>query len=382
MKNGAILAVVDDIKFDNKDRYFVVENSLKALQELAHHHRKMFSIPVIGITGSNGKTTTKELIAKVLSSNFNISYTKGNLNNHIGVPLSLLEINAETELAIVEMGANHIGEISKLCQIAQPDIGIITNIGKAHIEGFGSYEGVIKAKSELYQFIKSKQAEVLVNADDELLMQLSEGLNKFTYGISSANFEAKLLSTSPFLTIKWAYKGQELVCKSHLYGQYNFYNILAAIAAGLKFKLSPDQINHAIEQYKPDNNRSQQVKTESNRIILDAYNANPVSMREAILSFKEFNPENPWLILGDMFELGHISLKEHQVIIDLLKEESFKKVLLVGKDFYRLKGTHSFISIETTEEAMNYLSTNTIRNASILIKGSRGMELELLLKYL
>jgi len=382
LKNGAILAVIDDKNFDKGDQYFLVEDALTALQDIARHHRKQNPIPVIGITGSNGKTTTKELVASVLQTTYNISYTQGNLNNHIGVPLSLLQIKNSTDLTIIEMGANHIGEINQLCEIAQPDIGIITNIGKAHIEGFGSFEGVIKAKSELYKFIQSKQAEVIVNGDDELLMQLSDELNRFTYGISNADLEAKLLSSTPFLSIKWSFKRQEFVCRTQLYGQYNFYNILAAIAVGLRFDISPDKINQAIELYKPDNNRSQQLKTESNQIILDAYNANPVSMKEAILSFKEFNPENPWLILGDMFELGHISLNEHQLVIDLLKKESFKKVLLVGNDFYQLKNTHSFISFETTEEAMDYLAENTVRNASILIKGSRGMQLESLVKNL
>ncbi len=382
LKKGAKLAVIDDKKFYKGDQSFLVEDTLTALQELACHHRKQNPIQVIGITGSNGKTTTKELVAAVLRTTYNISYTQGNLNNHIGVPLSLLEIRNSTELAIIEMGANHIGEISQLCQIAQPDIGIITNIGKAHIEGFGSFEGVIKAKGELYKFIQSKQNEVIVNADDKLLMQLSNGLNRFTYGISQADLEAKLVRTTPYLNIKWSFKEQEFVCRTGMYGQYNFYNILAAIALGLRFDISPDKINKAIELYKPDNNRSQQLKTESNQIIMDAYNANPVSMKEAILSFKEFNPENPWLILGDMFELGHISLNEHQLIIDLLKEESFEKVLLVGNDFYQLKDTNSFISFETTEEAMDYLAENTIRDASILIKGSRGMQLESLVKSL
>jgi len=382
LKNGAILAVIDDKNFDKGDQYFLVEDALTALQDIARHHRKQNPIPVIGITGSNGKTTTKELVASVLRTTYNISYTQGNLNNHIGVPLSLLQIKNSTELAIIEMGANHIGEISQLCQIAQPDIGIITNIGKAHIEGFGSLEGVIKAKGELYKFIQSKQNDVIVNADDELLMQLSDGLNRFTYGISQADLEATLVRTTPFLNIKWSFKKQDFICKSRLYGQYNFYNILAAIAVGLRFDISPDKINQAIELYKPDNNRSQQLKTESNQIVLDAYNANPASMKEAILSFKEFNPENPWLILGDMFELGHISLNEHQLVIDLLKKESFEKVLLVGNDFYQLKNTHSFISFETTEEAMDYLAENTIRDASILIKGSRGMELEKLIEVL
>jgi UDP-N-acetylmuramoyl-tripeptide--D-alanyl-D-alanine ligase len=275
------------------------------------------------------------------------------------------------------MGANHIGEIKQLCEIAQPDYGIITNIGKAHIEGFGSYEGVIRAKSEMYDYIASKNSELIVNSDDELLMTLSNGTSRFTYGKSKqADLKARILSAKPYVKIGWSFNGQHHICNSQLFGKFNFYNMLTAIAVGLKFNVPAEQINEAIEQYKPANNRSQQIKTKTNEVILDAYNANPVSMREAILSFKAYAPSNPWIILGDMFELGHISLNEHKNIVDLLIKESFKNVILAGKDFHSLKDTHPFKSFERTDEVIKYLKSNPISQATLLIKGSRGMALE------
>lgn len=381
IEKGAALAVIDDKEFERGDKYFLVNNTLDALQKLALHHRNQLSLPLIAITGSNGKTTTKELIASVLSTAYNISYTLGNLNNHIGVPLSLLNLRKSSDIAIIEMGANHVGEIKQLCLLANPDFGIITNIGKAHIEGFGSFGGVIKAKSELYDFIKSNQGELFVNADDELLMDLSGEIKRTTYGtFKIADITAQVKSNAPFLQIKWLYESEEYVCNTQLYGKYNLSNILAAIAVGLKFNVSPNKIKEGIESYLPENNRSQQIKTDTNHIILDAYNANPVSMKEAILSFKEFNPEKPWLILGDMFELGYISLDEHKNIIDLLINESFTNVILVGKDFFQFKGKHPFWSFENTEDAKKSLKSNPITNASVLIKGSRGMALEKLLE--
>lgn len=383
IEKGAVLAVIDNKEFNKGDNYFLVNDTLKALQELASHHRNQLSLPLIAITGSNGKTTTKELIASVLSSTFNISYTHGNLNNHIGVPLSILSICKSTDIAIIEMGANHIGEINQLCLIANPDFGLITNIGKAHIEGFGSFEGVIEAKSELYKFIKLKQSQLFVNADDNLLMDLSNEINRITYGTSNdANLTAQIISSYPHLKISWSFEGNEYLCNTKLYGRYNFSNILASIAVALKFDISPDKINQGIESYLPENNRSQQIKTKTNNIILDAYNANPVSMNEAIISFREFKPENPFIILGDMFELGHISHKEHKKIIDLLISESFTNVILIGKDFIQFDGSHPYRSYEDTKDAKEFLKSNPITNANVLIKGSRGMALEELLKEL
>ncbi len=379
---GARLAVIDDERYKEDDRFFMVDNTLQALQNLALQHRINNPVPVLGITGSNGKTTTKELIAEVLGTRLNIVATEGNLNNHIGLPLTLLKIRKDTELAVVEMGANHPGEIKTLCNIARPDVGLITNIGKAHLEGFGNIEGIVAEKNKLYQYIKRHSGTLIVNADDKLLMSLSKGISRFTYGQSGAGLNGKILKSTPGLTISWRYGHQENICHTHLFGRYNFYNILAAIATGLYFKIPTIQINKAIGRFVPDNNRSQRIETAKNRIILDAYNANPVSMSEALRSFSEYGPANPWLILGDMFELGKTSLAEHENMIRLIEELGFKNVILVGSDFYRLKGKSSFTTLASTEEAAGYLKSLSIKNADILVKGSRGMQLEKLLTFL
>lgn len=383
LKNGARFAVIDDKTFVKGEQYLLVDNSLTALQELAQYHRKQLPIPVIGITGSNGKTTTKELVASVFQTTYNINYTPGNLNNHIGVPLSILQINNSTELAVIEMGANHQGEIAELCKISQPDTGIITNIGKAHIEGFGSFEGVVKAKSELYEYIKLSGGELIVNHDDELLMQLSEGINRFTFGTTNeADLCTRILSATPFLEISFSLNNQVYQCKSNLIGRYNLVNISVAIATALRFHIPPEKIIEGIESYYPENNRSQLIETGDNRIIMDAYNANPVSMKEAISSFEELNPLNPYLILGDMFELGHISNEEHKNILETLASSSFKNVLLVGKDFYQFRDRYAFVFFQETKEVADHLGKEPIKSATILVKGSRGMMLEKLLKYL
>lgn len=383
IENGAKIAVIDDPSFMEGDQYFVVDDCLQALQELAIYHRKQHMIPLVAITGSNGKTTTKELIASVLETTHNIIFTKGNLNNHIGVPLSVLEIDDSTEIAIIEMGANHIGEIQNLCEIAQPDFGIITNIGKAHIEGFGSFEGVIQAKSELYDYINSKQGILFVNNDDDLLVKLADGTSQIHYGTNDkASLSGKLVSTQPVIELKWKYRDKEYRCTSNLYGSYNFYNIITAIAVGLKFNVNPKNINDGIRTYIPENNRSQRIKTTDNQIYLDAYNANPSSMEAAILNFIEQKAEHPWMILGDMFELGHISYYEHKRIIDLLKQLSISNVIFIGEEFYRLKEEHPFLFFKDTKSVKDYLSKNKIENSTILIKGSRGMELEQLVELL
>jgi len=382
LDNGAILAVIDQKEHDLGDGYFLVKDSLKTLQELAGLHRSKMKCQVIGITGSNGKTTTKELIASVLSTERKINFTKGNLNNHIGVPLTILSIESDTEIAIVEMGANHKGEIALLCDIAQPEFGIITNIGKAHLEGFGSFDGVIEAKSELYDFLKSSNGTVFVNQNDSLLMDLSKKIKRTTYGSNSKLFKAEIKKSKPFLNINWEYKNHNYLCRTKLFGQYNADNIYAAIATGLYFGISPENINTAIANYQPDNNRSQLLKTEINLLILDAYNANPVSMSKAIENFIDYQPNNPWLILGDMFELGETSLEEHEKIIDILKESPFENVLLVGKDFFRIRSNNSFVSFSNLQDADKYIAKHPIKNAEILVKGSRGIELEKLLKYL
>lgn len=382
IQKGALFAVIDNKNNKKDNRFLLVNNTLIALQELASYHRDFFNIPIIAITGSNGKTTTKELIGAVLGQSYKISLTEGNFNNHIGVPLTLLKINERTEMAVVEIGANHRGEIEHLCSLAKPSAGIITNVGKAHIEGFGSIEGVIQAKSELYKYIHSIHGELIVNADDQLLMKLSEGIKRFTYGSKKADVTAQIKSTLPTISFEWKTGGSSFICKSNLYGKYNLSNMLAAIAFGIRFGVPAHKINLAIESYIPENSRSQLLKSDQNTIILDAYNANPVSMTEAIKSFAEFKGENPWLIIGDMFELGPIAVEEHKKIIELLNSEHFSNVLLVGKEFFRLRNSNNFLCFETTEEVKKHLEKDRIEKATILIKGSRGMKLEKLLGFL
>ncbi len=382
LKKGAALAVIDQKEYDKGKGYFLVENALETLQELARTHRSKIKARIIGITGTNGKTTTKELVSSVLSTEKRVISTQGNLNNHIGVPLTILSITSDTEVAVVEMGANHIGEIALLCSIARPDIGMITNIGKAHLEGFGSLEGVVKAKSELYQFLRANHGIAFVNNGDLLLMKLSEGIKRITYGFRSEQFTSAIEKTKPFLSLQWTHNEQTYLCPTNLVGSYNADNIHAAIAVGIYFEISPQHINEAITRYQPDNNRSQLINSETNLIIMDAYNANPVSMTNAIENFIEFQPENPWLILGDMFELGEASLTEHQKIIELLEKSGFENIILVGKDFHALHRKHPYISFADLLGAEEYLTANPIRNAQILIKGSRGMQLEKLLKYM
>ena len=381
LKKGAQLCVIDDPAYLIEGKFMLVSNVLSTLQELAKYHRRKSSATVLAITGSNGKTTTKELISCVLISSTDIISTQGNYNNHIGVPLTLLNIEPSTKIAVVEMGANHIGEIEKLCELAEPDVGIITNIGKAHLEGFVSFEGVIRAKNELFNYLKNNNGKAIVNSDDALLTKLSKDLPQFTYGTNNANVVGEIIEYIPNVKFSWGMDESIVECNSQLYGKYNFYNIMAAIATGLFFSIPAEKINKAIESFVPENNRSQQIKTKENSVILDAYNANPTSMNEAIISFAEFNFKNPWLILGDMFELGEYSLPEHQKIVNEVSAAGFENVAIIGIDFYNTKD-HIFLKFKTTNEALIYLSTNRIKNANILIKGSRGMKLEKLLDIL
>jgi len=381
LNKGAILCVIDDPSYNTNEKCFIVSDVLATLQDLASYHRKESAVEVFAITGTNGKTTTKELASSVLSSHIDIISTRGNFNNHIGVPLTLLNIKPSTKIAIIEMGANHIGEIERLCEIAKPDFGLITNIGKAHLEGFGSFDGVIIAKNELYNYISDNNGKVIVNKEDNLLTKLSKNIPQLTYGKNNADVEGEIIESKPYLNIRWANTEKTNVCISHLYGKYNFDNIMAAIAVGLFFKVPKEKINAAIEGYIPENNRSQHIKTKNNSVILDAYNANPTSMNGAIESFTEHNLKNPWLILGDMFELGEYSMAEHQQIIELLNEKSHYSVILIGENFYHTQG-HSFTKFRTTEDAYEYLRSNRITDASILVKGSRGMKLESLLELL
>ena len=380
IEKGALLAVIDDPAFQTGSHTVLVDNVLETLQRLALHHRKQINIPVIGITGTNGKTTTKELIASILSSTYNTVATKGNLNNHIGVPLTLLQINKNTEIAVIEMGANHPGEIKTLCNLTLPTHGLITNIGKAHLEGFGNFEGVKQTKEELYDFLEKNKQHAFVNANDSLLVDLSNNIDRVTYGTNRADVTGKIIKHTPFVSVEVTLPNKSFTINSKLYGSYNFPNIMAAIAVGNYFSVSANDIRKSIEKYIPDNNRSQQIKTEHNKLILDAYNANPVSMSNAITSFKEAHFNNAMLILGDMFELGNASKEEHQKIVDLLVEKSFKNILLAGRAFYRTN--HPFIAFETTEQIAKYLQQNPLSDNTILIKGSRGMHLETLVRYL
>lgn len=375
---GAKVAVIDNPEYAN-EHTILVENSLKTLQALATYHRQHLNIPVIALTGSNGKTTTKELINAVLSSQFNTYATKGNLNNHLGVPLTLLSMNNQTEIAIVEMGANHHKEIASLCEIAQPDYGYITNFGKAHLEGFGSVEGVVKAKSELYDYLRGNKKVAFINHDDPKQIKQSEGIKSFTFS-SENNTDVTITfeSASPFVSARC----NNIIINSNLIGNYNFSNIAAAITIGTYFKIDIDKISHAINNYTPSNNRSQIIKKNNNTIILDAYNANPTSMKAALESFEKLNlnHSNSAIFLGDMFELGNDSSKEHQAIVNILEQINSNTIVLFGEHFHNTKVSNKIKTFKSIELAEDILKD--IKDAKILIKGSRGMALERLLNYL
>ena len=363
---GASFAVVDNKAYCLNENYILVDDVLSCLQELSKYHRKQLNCPVLGITGTNGKTTTKELITAVIEKKFRTVATKGNYNNHIGVPLTLLRAKLDTEFLIVEMGANHIHEIEFLCGLAQIDFGIITNIGKAHLEGFGSVEGVIKAKKELYEHIDINDGTLFVNANDKLLKSISENTDRILYNINEQE-----QSNSPFAKV--IYNGS--LISSQLIGDYNRTNILAACEIGRYFGVSLEKTKEAIESYTPSNNRSQLLETNRNTIVLDAYNANPSSMTEAIKAFQKVNHKKKLLILGDMLELGENSLVEHQSIIDELSQDN-QKVILVGQEFNKCQ--HNFVHFFNSEDALVWIEENQIEDMFILLKGSRGIKLEIL----
>ena len=375
--NIAACVIADRKDLPQHERLFIVDDSLTALQELAKLHRERCNTPIIGITGTNGKTTTKELVASVLSQKYNIIYTQGNFNNHLGVPLTLLQIKPETEIAVVEMGANHPKEIELLCSLAQPNFGIITNIGKAHIEGFGSFEGVVKTKNELYDYLKNTNGKVFLNNDNPLLKELAHDLTSVSYGKDdSANYNAAILSSNPYLSIKW--NGIEI--NTNLVGDYNFENVMAAITVGCYFNIEQELIIKALENYSPTNNRSQFIKTEKNEVVMDAYNANPVSMTNSVRNFRNISDENHLLILGDMKELGDESLNEHQEILNLVKELGFNNVILVGSEFNKINS--GFISFLNVEELISHINNNEIHGKKILIKGSHSIHLEKIINLL
>lgn len=377
LNNGAAAAIVDEDISGSEKRLIRVGNVLKTLQNLAKFHRKQLGLKVIGITGTNGKTTTKELIQCVLKRKYNSYATSGNLNNHIGVPLTLLSLTKEHEIAVVEMGANHIDEIAELCNIALPDFGIITNIGKAHLEGFGGFEGVIKAKTELYNYIRDTGGKIFINQDNELLLVHANGIETISYGTKEpVDCLGEIIADFPFLEIKCKMEGFSVNIKSQLMGRYNFENIMAAACVGNYFKVPLPDIQLAIENYQPSNNRSQIIHTRNNMLILDAYNANPSSMRVAIENFAMGNFENKVLILGDMAELGAESPKEHASILEFVKSNTFNHVILIGSEFKKANQTFGFTAMNDKDQLEDFLKEINFQNATVLIKGSRRMQLE------
>jgi len=386
MESGAVLAVVDDENLPENSAFYKVNNALETIQLLANYHRKQFSIPIIGITGSNGKTTTKELISAVLSTHYPTHFTKGNLNNHIGVPLTLLSMPQHTEIAVIEMGANHQGEINNLCHIAEPTHGVITNIGKAHLEGFGGVEGVKKGKSELFRYLKD--GCIFLNQMDDVLVNLSiENRKKIIYTLSdnpdpnNAPYEIKNLPTQEFLKVAFlSENGVYLIAQTNLTGHYNLGNIMAAIAIGKYFKVPGHKIKMALENYIPSQNRSQYVEFKGAKIILDAYNANPSSMEAALNNLIAINHPFKIAVLGDMFELGDEAPLEHLKIADIADNEKIQQVVLIGKNFEAAAKNKNWRHFETALEANEYFKSLPFFNSLILIKGSRGMKLESLLE--
>lgn len=375
---GACHVIVDNPEYFNaQEEMTLVENSIDYLQELANFHRKQFEIPVIGITGSNGKTTSKELINAVLSKKYNVLATEGNLNNHLGVPFTLLRMNDQHELAIIEMGANKFGDIKELSEIAEPNYGIITNIGKAHLEGFMNFEGVLKTKTELYRFVESIEGKLFINAEDPVLMENApKSVELIKFGKNSENIEGELVKLTPFIEMKWSLGDYSSpILKTNLVGKYNFTNYLGAIAIGTHFGVSADLINEAISEYTPTNNRSQVNETGRNTLIMDCYNANPTSMKSALESFAEIDHTDKLAILGDMKELGAESVKEHQAIIDQLNEYNLPYIV-VGPEFNQLETTNSIGSFIDTEELNKFLDEKPVTKKLILLKGSRGIGLE------
>ena len=413
LEQGCVYAVGDDPELPKNNHHIIqVENVLQTLQELAMFHRRNLKIPVIGITGTNGKTTTKELVAAVLSSKYNVLYTQGNLNNHIGVPLTLLSITQKHDIAVIEMGANHRGEIAELAAIAEPDYGLITNVGKAHLEGFGSFENVIKTKSELYQFVEKTGGKIFINHDNPYLNAVSCDAEKIYYG-SPVGCEPKcspkcepkcspkcepkcspkcepvcspilgeiIENESPFLSFKYFINQKNYEVKTQLIGNYNFENALAAVAIGTYFNVEPDKICESLTNYVPQNNRSQLSETSKNHLIIDAYNANPTSMFASLENFSKMKTSPKAIILGDMKELGKESVSEHQKILDFIDKNQFDKVFLCGEIFSNLSNG-KYLSFPHIDQLVEYLKNEDLQGYYILIKGSRGIMLEKTIAYL
>lgn len=381
LENGATYVIIDNKDYYIDEKTILVEDSLETLQKLAKFHREYLNLPIISLTGSNGKTTTKEIIQVVLSKSYNTKATVGNLNNHIGVPLTLLSFSKETQIGIVEMGANHQKEIEFLCNIAKPDFGYITNFGKAHLEGFGGVEGVIKGKSEMYNYLIQNNGFAFINLDDTIQNEKTVQINRktFSHKDSTSDLYINSVSANPFVEIKF----NKNSIQSNLIGLYNANNIAAAILIGQHFNVNDSDIKDAIENYYPNNNRSQIVEKNSNSIVLDAYNANPSSMEVALTNFIQWEKDNKLIVLGDMFELGDDSLVEHKNIISILENQNTIDCYFVGSYFYKNKiEKNNFTFFENFESFSEFIKNKELKNKTILIKGSRGMALERTLEFI
>ncbi len=378
LQQGAAYAVIDEETTEANDRLIKVDDALTTLQALAKHHRQQFTIPFIAITGSNGKTTTKELVSTVLATHFKTYTTKGNLNNHIGVPLTILSIQDDAQIAVIEMGANHQKEIESYCSYTLPTHGIITNCGKAHLEGFGGLEGVKKGKGELYDFIRNNNGSIFIYKDYDYLQAMSRGIVKqYSYGTTTADIVGTAKQSEPFLEVAIQKGVAFKTLQTHLVGDYNLPNILCAIAVGKYFNVPDEKIKNAIETYTPSNSRSQMVSVGSNHIILDAYNANPTSMKAAIENFARLHTANKVLMLGGMMEMGEDSLEEHKAIITLIEQHAWSNVVLVGGDFKNV--VHSFIYFNNALEAKDWYVQQHFEHTHLLVKGSRSMQMERIL---
>lgn len=381
LASGCVYAVIDNPDYYIGERTILVDNVLKTLQQLAHHHRKVLGLPIIGITGTNGKTTTKELLAAVLSTKFNLLYTEGNFNNHIGVPLTLLRLTHDHEMAVIEMGASHPGDIKELVDIVHPNYGIITNVGRAHLEGFGSFEGVIRTKGELYDYIRRSKGKIFIKKENEYLQSIAKGIEQITYGNGDDAFASgQVVSCDPFLVFNWKQQGKLHTVETHMIGSYNLDNVLAAVAVGRFFKIPAERISRAIADYEPTNNRSQFKKTDNNELIIDAYNANPSSMKVALDNFITMPVQPKAIILGDMRELGPTSNELHAEVVEQIKKGQFDKVFLCGEHFSKVG--KEFSPFATTEAMTEELRRQPLKGYHILIKGSHSMGLEKLVDIL